>query len=246
MIAENKRLWFKKAVIFLEDNLPDFFELKKKYDSITIISHKKLDLPECKLREKDTSLIDLTLPEDEIFRRFSDTTRNEIRRTLKEDPYSFFIGQNSDELYSLYKSFEKAQGRVPVTKREMDIFKSAYIAYNGEILYGLYIIESLPYMRIRSIFSKRLTEMDKEKMKRISNAGRRLFWEVCLYGEKRNFISLDLASVNKNNPKTVKIAEFKLSFGGNIIREYTYEYRSPFFALLEKIYSFLNACLRTK
>lgn len=235
MILEVRRLWFKKVTIFLEDNLPSQFELEKKYDSVTIISHKKLDLRGWKVREKDTSLVDLTVPNEEIFKKFSDTTRNEINKTLRDDLYTVYFGKNSDELYSIYCNFEKAQSRVPVVKKEMDVFTSPHIAYKGDILYGLYVIESFPYMRVRSIFSKRLMENDTEMVKRISNAGRRLFWEVFQNAKKRGFLSVDLASVNMDNPGTRSIAKFKLSFGGNICKEYTYMYTSRIFSMFEKL-----------
>jgi len=56
-------------------------DLVKKIRLYSIISHKKIGLAGLGMREKDTATIDLTLPLDEIFSRFNDTTRNEIRRT---------------------------------------------------------------------------------------------------------------------------------------------------------------------
>jgi hypothetical protein len=81
MILETKRLWFKKAVFFLEDHLPSQAELEGKYDVVDILSHTPLALTNWSLKQKDTAVIDLTHTEEEIFKHMSDTTRNEIRRT---------------------------------------------------------------------------------------------------------------------------------------------------------------------
>ncbi len=238
MILETKKLWFKKAQIFLEDNLSNLDDLVKKYDSIIVVSHKKLDLPGWKLREKDTAIIDLTLSKEEIFKKFSDTTRNEIRRTYNNTDLSFKSNLDFDSSYILYAQFEKSQGRKPVDKNEMKFFKLVTAYYKNDPIYGLYIIESFPRVRIRSIFSKRLYFTDKDMLKILSNAGRRLMWEICQDLKKRGFIFLDLASVNMENPKTVSIAKFKMSFGGRIIKEYTYIYKSKTFLFFEKIRKF--------
>lgn len=238
MILETKKLWFKKVQIFLEDNLLNLLnskDLTQKYDSIIVVSHKKLDLPGWKLREKDTALIDLTLFEEEIFRKFSDTTRNEIRRTYNNPDLNFKLNQNFEKSYDLYRKFEKSQNRKPVSKKEMENFKPAMAFYKDEPIYGFYIIESFPYARIRSIFSKRLSIIDKEIIKIISNGGRRLLWEICQDLKKRGFIFLDMASVNTENPKTINIAKFKMSFGGKIIKEYAYMHKSKLFIIFEKI-----------
>lgn len=236
MILETKRLWFKKAVFFLEDTIPPQDVLEKKYDSVNIISYEKLDLPGWRVREKDTALINLTLPEEEIFRKFNDTTRNEIRRTFEQDKLSFIIGKNSSALYHAYATFEKSQGRVPVSKKEMDTFISAEARSGNGIVYGLYIVESFPYIRIRSIFSKRSVNQDKEEIKLISNAGRRLIWETLKYTKNKGFKSFDMASVNQSNPKSANIAKFKLSFGGEVLKEYTYIYSSHLFLFFEENY----------
>jgi hypothetical protein len=74
-------------------------------------------------------------------------------------------------------------------------------------------------------------------IKIISNGGRRLLWEVCLDLKKRGFLFLDLASVNMENPKTANIAKFKMSFGGDIMKEYAYMYQSDFYKLFSNYFN---------
>jgi len=61
-------------------------------------------------------------------------------------------------------NLEKSQNRNGQSK-EMRLFKQAIALYQGDPIYGFYTIESFPYARIRSIFSKRLSVTDKEIMK---------------------------------------------------------------------------------
>lgn len=241
MRIETKKFWFKKIQIFLEDNLSDVKELVKKYDHIIIISHEKLDLEGFYLREKNTAIIDLKQTEDEILKKFSDTTRNEIRRTYNNPDLNFTYNQlDFDLTYDLYSRFEKSQGRKEVGKNEMKLFARATATYKGDMLYGLYVVESFPYARIRSIFSKRLATDDKEMLKLISNSGRRLFWEVCQNLKNRRFVFLDLAAVNFTDKNKENLKNFKMSFGGDVIEEYTYIYKSMAYIAAEKIIHIKN------
>jgi len=236
MIVEEKKLLFSTANIILEDD--KFLSMLKsgRYSKIVAMSYDKLSVDNCKLRTKTTSLVKLDRDEDEIFSKFSDTTRNEIRRTFRNDELKFVFSDNiTDDSYQLYKRFEYLQGRVPVSKKSLQqcVLFSAY--YRGEIISAIYVMKIKPYLRIRSIFSKRLEIEDKDLYKVISNATRRVVWEVCLWGIKNNFSSLDMASVNMSNPKTISISKFKISFGGDIINEYTYIYKTKIFTWFEKI-----------
>jgi hypothetical protein len=235
MILETKRLWFKKAVFFLEDNLPSQTELEKKYDVIDILSHTSLSLNDWTLKQKDTAVIDLTHTEEEIFKHMSDTTRNEIRRTYDNPRFTLSQTPDARAVYKLYADFERSRGNKPVGESEIHTFESIGIMFDTELVYGLYLAESLPYIRIRSIFSKRLDVQDKEMIKIISYAGRRLIWESIRDAKKRGFLSYDFASVNRSNPKSEAIARFKLSFGGQVVPEYNYMYRSKMFKIFEKI-----------
>lgn len=240
MMLETKKLWFKKVQIFLPLKTPERVTLEKQYDSVILVTHQKLVWPGWREREKDTALIDLTLSEEDLFAKFSDTTRNEIRKTYKNADLEYLENPDFETIYPLYEKFERSQGRKPVNLSEMKNFRPFLALYKNEPVYGFFIIESAPYARIRSIFSKRLEIEDKETIKVISNSGRRLMWEICLSLKKRNFVFLDVASVNQSNPKSANIAKFKLSFGGSIVKEYTYMYKSNFFLFLEKAKKLLS------
>jgi hypothetical protein len=236
MIIEKNILFFKSASVILDDDkIPDLIK-SNKYSSIVVLSYKKLDLLNFSFSTKPTLLIDLKKGEDEIFQGFNDTTRNEIRKTKSYDQLKISEKDSPDiESYRLYKEFEYSQGRVPASYEAIShaVFFGAYIG--GELISGLYVSKSHPYLRVRSIFSKRLATEDRELYKQIGYATRRLIWEACLWGKKEGFVSLDMASVNINNPKTESIAKFKMSFGKDLTPEYIYIYKSPLFSFFEKL-----------
>lgn len=236
MIKINKKLFFRTASIVLEDNKIFEFINSGKYSSVVALSYNKLDIPNSSLYSKPTLLIDLTKQENEIFQTFNDTTRNEIRRTEKSDSLFFSECKEIDRYsYDLYKDFEYSQGRVPVAFSELKetIFFGAY--FENKLVSGICVSKSEPYLRIRSIFSKRTKTRDKELYKIIGYSTRRLVWNICLWGKKNKFISLDMASVNINNPRTESIAKFKMSFGKELTPEYTYIFKTKTFTFFEKI-----------
>jgi len=235
MIFESKKLFFNTINLVLEDDKLDEIIKSKKYSKISTTSYKQLDLLGFSVLTKTTALINLTKSEDEIFKKFNDTTRNEIRRAYKIDDLKFVSADtNFEESYFLYKNFEYLQKRVPVSKNELSQCKLFSAYYKKKMISAIYVMESFPYLRIRSIFSLRLKTNDKELYKIMSNATRRIIWEICLWGKKNNFKSLDLASVNFENPRTANITKFKMSFGGEVKNEYTYIYKSSFFRFFEK------------
>lgn len=181
-------------------------------------------------------LIDLCKSLPEILQGFNDTTRNEIRRTEKINKLFFRNGSlPNTESYKLYSDFEFSQRRVPVNFQAISstLLFSAY--YNNEIISGVYLISAGKYLRIRSIFSKRTNAGDKEVYKIIGYATRRIIWEICKWGKNNGYVSLDMASVNINNPKTLSIAKFKMSFGKELVPEYTYIHKTKAFAFFEKM-----------
>lgn len=239
MISESKKSFFKTVSVILDDdNIPSIID-SGKYSSIVILSYNKLNMPGFLEYSKPTLLIKLDRPEKDIFSSFNDTTRNEIRKTYKENNLSFkFFESPTEESYEVYKKFEYNQGRVPVSYQKIlnTIFFGAYL--DNVLISGIYINKSFPYLRIRSIFSQRLKEDDRNKYKIIAYSTRRIVWEACLWGMKNGYISLDMASVNINNPKTLSIAKFKMSFGKDLTPEYTYIYKTKMYSLFENIIRF--------
>jgi hypothetical protein len=236
MIVESNKFGLKSILILLDDKQVENVLASKKYQHIIFTSYHRWDLPAFALREKTTALIPLTLPEADIFARFNDTTRNEIRKSQRQTELTVVSAAAiTSDSYDLYQKFEYSQHRVPSARQKLSdcLFFGAY--YQDQLISGIYLMDCRPYLRIRSIFSLRLQQDDPELYKIISNASRRLIWEICLWGKQQGFQSLDLASVNFHNPKTANITKFKMSFGGEVVSEYTYSYSSPLYRLFERL-----------
>ena len=218
--------------------------LERRYSSVVAISYELIDLPGWTVRVKTTALIDLTDSPDAIFSKFNDTTRNEIRRTLKNDDFQSVHGDEwFERSYRLYSEFEHSQSRLPVSKDELHSLEFFGVAYKGELVSGMYVMASGNFLRIRSIVSKRLATGSKEMYKVVSNASRRVIWDICKWGTAGGYESLDLGSVNFENPVTANITNFKMSFKGPVIDEYTYLWKSKPFVLAEKALAFRTGLL---
>lgn len=234
MVETYRRLWFRTAVVTLDDPKIQELHASGRYALITALSYAKLDLPGFRRFEKDTSLISLAESEDDIFARMKDTTRNEIRRTASSDALSFEGPVAlAHDVYLLYADFERAQGRTPIREREAGTYQYFVARHEGAPVSAISVRAARPYLRTRSIFSKRLAVDDKEYKKVIGNASRRLVWDICRWGKREGYASLDMASVNLSDAGKRGITNFKLSFGGAVAKEYTYIYKSRIFALLE-------------
>ncbi len=233
MLIERKQFGFCSVKALFKEDLDELRD-SGKYSSIVAMSYKKVDIEKFLRTEKTTALIDLTETEADIFKKFNDTTRNEINKTLKDSDFGISSAiKLSLSTYKLYSDFEFSQGRVPVSIQDLKQCVSFEVSYKGELLSAILILYEKPYIRIRSIFSKRLQTEDRDMYKHISNATRRAMWEICLWGKRNGYISVDLASVNLTNPKTANITRFKMSFGGSIVPEYTYTYKTKIFEWLE-------------
>ncbi len=235
LITQNK-LWFKKAIVLLDDSLVKEVVASKIYSAIDILSYKKMLLVGFRVKEKTIALIDLMREEQNIFDSFGETTRKHIRRTQNNPDLRFdSIAIPTDEWYELFKKFEYSQNRVPMPRKDFKSFRLFAAYYKDSPISGVSVIESGHYIRTITIFSKRLDIEDKKLYKLTAWSTRRIMWEICLWGKKEGFTSFDLGSVNLVDPKKAGISDFKLSFGGGTMPEYTHIYKSNTFAFFEKL-----------
>src|SRR3989344_4097245 len=104
MILESKKLFFKTVfIVFEDDKVAEMIE-SVRYSSIVAISRKDFPGLSKYKRIKTTSVIDLTLSSEDIFRKFNDTTRNEIRRTENMLELEIVLEDSKTDLvYDLYK-----------------------------------------------------------------------------------------------------------------------------------------------
>ena len=245
MIIEKKFLFFRSIRILYEDEDVSLLLKKERYDYAAVVSYEPVVLPVgFRLKRKKVANIRLKGSMEEIFGRFSVSTRNEIHKTRKIDGLEFKVAD--DDIagsYDLYRRFEKAQGRSPwsVDTYKNTILFNAY--YKGEIIVSIPCYNLRPYLQVRSISSKRLEENDKEMKKMIGYAGRRLIYEICRYGKERRYEFAGLGAVNYSTSQKAGVSDFKIFFAPEIADEYTYTYESAIFRRLKTLLPIKNLIL---
>lgn len=228
IIKRRKFLFFTSLRIILDDELLKRAFKQKKHLYISAISYNKFDFgPDVKIKNKKTSVIDLTQSLDDIFNKFKKNTRNEIRKTDNITGLKIVINDRSlREIYNLHKKFERGQGRKPlaISSFKESVFFSAY--YNKKLISCVACYHDNLYIRIRLIFSTRLFKKGNDVYTIIGYSTRRLVWEACKYGKLKNNILLDMGAVNFDDAKKEGITNFKMDFGGKVVDEYSYIYKN--------------------
>jgi lipid II:glycine glycyltransferase (peptidoglycan interpeptide bridge formation enzyme) len=188
------------------------------------------------LRTKETSricLLDKT--KESLLLSFKKNYRNEIRKTYQTSGCEIKVQEGfSKEGYSMYVDFEDNSKRPFLSTKNADgLWFLAYM--DGQLMSGVYVIDVKPVLKIVAIFSSR-KEVSQEKKKIIGYLSKRLIYEIGSYGISRKHEFVDLAYINREDPKKAGITAYKLGFGGDIINEYTYEKKT----LLVKLLKLLN------
>jgi lipid II:glycine glycyltransferase (peptidoglycan interpeptide bridge formation enzyme) len=230
MIIESRKFFFKGARIILNDEELKRILYEGKYSYVTGISYQgDLQLPGMSVKTKKTSIIKLSnRTAEEIFRDFSDTTRNEIRRTEHMEDFTCMLPdeEGKDGIYALYQKFEK-KGNRQVRRREYfrkSIFGGAY--FKERLCAAVIVYDAHPSLRVNAIVSD-VSGVTERKY--ISYATRRLVWELIGHGIEHGYQGVDLGGINIVDPLKSGITAFKTSFGGDIVDEYTYTYKSRLF-----------------
>lgn len=236
MMQEKKRLWFKTARIIHDDRLFEKLLSEKKFAAITAISYSELEFAKnLPVKKKSTLYIPLKADLEDILEKFQERSRRYVKSSLKNLEFKFAVDdKNFSAIYEMYKNFERSKSRKPLGKDSFRvcIFFSAY--HNGVLISVIAVYLNKPFLRARAIFSKRL-ETDDAKLKNIIGAATKtLVYVICRYGKENGYESFDLGSLNFENPQTKNISAFKMSFGGEVVPEYTYKYKSGLFAFFEK------------
>jgi len=200
---------------------------------LTLISHTKFSpYPHMHVREKRTLVVDVTKHDDELLASFSDTCRNEIRRTFRDEALRFSFGKDDMRaVLRLYRAFRKDK-QLPVHSASYFDGSMMFRAYLGEKLVSVVTAYPGTVMRVQHIFSA--AAVDKETKNRIAYASRRLLFECMKYARDHGSTSVDLAGINVTRSEKAGITAFKRSFGGREIPEYTYSMESALVRLLKR------------
>lgn len=208
--------------------------LKKYFSYIVIYSYTKADLPGFILRTQKTPLIDLSCDEESLFRAFRRDAKSGIKKTGDMPDLHYKIpAEDRGVSYQFYKEIKRKDGVVPDIREEFIgcIFFNAYLG--SSMIVSMSFYDNGSVLRSKHIVSRR-KEMGEDKAV-AAHATRRLTWEICMYAKKQGYRFLDLGGIDLSDPAKKGVAEFKLSFGGEIKDVYIYRYETVAFKILRRI-----------
>lgn len=174
-----------------------------------------------------TICIDLTDTLDTISKGIAKNTRYEVRQAEKLGD-RVRIGRGAEltrEFLTLYKDLARSKPELlAVTQRTLDRYDGyadTFIAYLDERpVCGHVLLRDTEIGRARLLYSASRRFDDRETARLSGTLNRFLHWrELCDYREE-GFRTYDLGGIQKD--KTNGITQFKMSFGGQIVREHTY------------------------
>jgi hypothetical protein len=233
--SEIKKLKFIKlsqAVIWFA-NEKSISHIEKALSKFMIVSLKQADknLSEkfseytVKVEPFYTTIIDLSIDEATLWSKLDKkSTRYEIKKAEKMG-VEISLNVQLDDAYELINQFmisRRLRGEIPY-KEWQSILNHADVwcgLYNRN-LYAVHVLLKDGIDRVRLLWSATRNRVSTEIKKIIGAVNRYMHWREILYYKNIGVKIYDFGGVNldKKSP-TYTITQFKLSFGGDIIKEY--------------------------
>lgn len=190
--------------------------LKENYDYSFIVCMGDFKDDDYEIVEKKSSLIDLSKGLDRIIGSFNTTSRNEYRRTERENHLRFELGfQNFDTFYRFYTQCEHERGWFPIPQQELKNSLLFSATYNGNLISGMSCYTHGSRIRVGRIFSRRRSLISGGLSNTVfGGASKRIVVEICKFGIENGFTTLDLGGVDLEGGIKSGITQFKLSLGG--------------------------------
>jgi hypothetical protein len=210
-----------------------FYDKPLKKDAFRIASYFnckcRSQVPGFHRRAKFTMLIDLKNTEDELLYGLGASTRNEVRRAIK-DNITVQPSEEPKELLHFYAEFVKTKNRTPATPSELALYWPHLLVtkavLGGEVLVMHSTLLDREGGRAASLHSASLFRSadDSAKRRAVSRANRFLHYQDMVLCRRQGLAFYDLGgcSPNTSDPELAKITEFKESFGGTLIEESHY------------------------
>lgn len=171
-----------------------------------------------------TILIDLSQDLDTIWRKFKKKScRYEIRRAEKI-PHDIVVNQWNSQVYEFILDFQRRKGLPLLTQnRFLKLSRYGYlftILSEGELIATHIFLIDYPE-RARLLISA-TARLDEYKMRSLVSAlNRKLHWYEIQFFKNRGFRIFDFGGINPNPTlPTYFITQFKMSFGGDIVKYY--------------------------
>lgn len=169
--------------------------------------------------KKKSSLLDLTKGIDAVIQAFNSTSRNEYRRTERNEHLQFFQGSpDFEKYYDFYAACERDRDWFPVPPDELKNSLLFSAAFQGELISGMSCYAHGARLRVGRIYSsKRSKKSDILNNTVYGGAAKRIVVEICKFGIANGYKTLDLGGVDLSEGSKSGITQFKLSLGGVLV-----------------------------
>jgi lipid II:glycine glycyltransferase (peptidoglycan interpeptide bridge formation enzyme) len=229
-----KEIWFSE--VFFLSTSSDILLFRQCQEN------RKVEDNNIRKKEFTTTLINLNKNEDEIWNNFAyKSCKYEINRGNKLN-LKLYMNTNYDEFYKLLNTFIEIKGYTHSINRKRfseitehgDLFT---VEFNGEIICGHFcLVDGNNRARYLWGASKRLL---KEYGCIVGAANRWLHWQAIKYYKRKGVGHYDFGGINLNpDSLAYGITKFKLSFGGEIEKEYHYVVVNNSYLKLAKTFIF--------
>jgi hypothetical protein len=192
--------------------------LKKQFDYSFVVSMSDFEDREYEVVQKTSSLLDVSKGIDAIIGKFNSTSRNEYRRTERNNELKFFTGYNDfQEYFAFYSKCEHDRQWFPVPPSELKNSILFTAAFRDQPISGMSCYGHGKRLRVGRIYSTKRSSADKELSNTIyGGAAKRIVVEICKYAIQHGYETVDLGGVDLSGAKS-GITQFKLSLGGDIV-----------------------------
>jgi len=174
-----------------------------------------------------TLLSDLSISQEEIYRKYSATVRNEINRA-KRDEIIFSFDNSINAFVPFFNDFAQHKGLQNININHLSSYRKNLIitsAFKGEskLCSHSYVVD-FELKRVRLYQSATLRFSDEIDHNLIGRANKYLHYQDMLKFKELGFEIYDWGglAINSTDPGLIGINRFKSSFGGTEVIEYNY------------------------
>lgn len=202
------------------------------YSPIRSLGSVKLGL------QDKTSAVCRVLVDDSVqMTSFSATSRNEVRRTLRDDEYDVVVSpQFSMEFWDFYAACEAERGWMPAPKEELLASEVVAVRFQGKFMAGMAFYEGDTSLRVTKIFSRRKSSNFPHLSQSVFSAcSKRTILELLKIARSKGLQRVDLGGIDMTDPAKIGISKFKLSMGAEPVPVYLYSYRGSRFPELREM-----------
>jgi len=190
-------------------------------------------IPGFGIARKQTSLIDLTPSTDEILKTFRPNTRNEIRKTLRNDTVQIVADDvNRDASVAFYCDAKRQVHVRPDVRGDFATCRFFNAYENNRLIASVSCYDSGEFLRLKHIVS--LRKLEGIDARQIGYATRRLVWEICLFGKSHGYAHIDLGGIDLEDAEKRGVATFKQSFQGTLAEVMVYRSSSRLFRVAQR------------